>query len=339
MAAYSALGISNRVYVLRADIDLSSLVGKTGRPTGAPADGDYWLDTTTSTWGIYEFNATTGTFANKLPIVITDAANISAKTPLASIGSIGDYAVNAIELTGALTSASEYFYKTPNNAWVPLGGEDWLASTPTVQGTAAPTSTSGTFTVSLGDYNVVPDVPQALITVAPTSSVANVATQINNLGWTALSAAEVDGKLNIYVNSLRRAFLTITVGTGTILADLGITAGIFFRPTTLFGTSAQMPLWQSGQSAPRPTGSVWLKVGAAGTGLNPVVSVYNTTTASWINKNVSLAQTDFYAISALDASGGKAIPAGSIYAQYVSCLLYTSPSPRDGLLSRMPSSA
>ena len=25
--------------------------------------------------------------------------------------------------------------------------------------------------------------------------------------------------------------------------------------------------------------------------------------------------------------------------QYISCLLYTSPSPRDGLLSRMPSSA
>ena len=36
--------------------------------------------------------------------------------------------------------------------------------------------------------------------------------------------------------------------------------------------------------------------------------------------------------------------AGMVYAmyiigQYVCCLLYTSPSPRDGLLSRMPSSA
>ena len=28
-----------------------------------------------------------------------------------------------------------------------------------------------------------------------------------------------------------------------------------------------------------------------------------------------------------------------IYAKYIYCLLYTSPSPRDGLLSRMPSSA
>ena len=30
---------------------------------------------------------------------------------------------------------------------------------------------------------------------------------------------------------------------------------------------------------------------------------------------------------------------GVYYAKYEGCLLYTSPSPRDGLLSRMPSSA
>ena len=36
-----------------------------------------------------------------------------------------------------------------------------------------------------------------------------------------------------------------------------------------------------------------------------------------------------------------AVPAGIVGARllYVFCLLYTSPSPRDGLLSRMPSSA
>ena len=28
-----------------------------------------------------------------------------------------------------------------------------------------------------------------------------------------------------------------------------------------------------------------------------------------------------------------------LFAEYINCLLYTSPSPRDGLLSRMPSSA
>ena len=59
LAGYSALGITNRAFCLRADIDLASLVGQTGRPSGAPADGSYWLDTTTTTWGINEFDSVT----------------------------------------------------------------------------------------------------------------------------------------------------------------------------------------------------------------------------------------------------------------------------------------
>ena len=47
------------------------------------------------------------------------------------------------------------------------------------------------------------------------------------------------------------------------------------------------------------------------------------------------AEYDFYALSRHEdvAAGLKD------FATYSSCLLYTSPSPRDGLLSRMPSSA
>ena len=74
LAAYSALGTTNRVYTLRADIDLASLVGSVGRPSGSPANGAYWLDTTTTTWGIFQFNATTGQFTAKTPIVISDQA-------------------------------------------------------------------------------------------------------------------------------------------------------------------------------------------------------------------------------------------------------------------------
>ena len=40
------------------------------------------------------------------------------------------------------------------------------------------------------------------------------------------------------------------------------------------------------------------------------------------------------------APGGHVmVRGGAVAAWYVPCLLYTSPSPRDGLLSRMPSSA
>ena len=46
LAAYSALGVTNLVYTIRADIDLASLVGSTGRPVGFPAAGTWWLDAT-----------------------------------------------------------------------------------------------------------------------------------------------------------------------------------------------------------------------------------------------------------------------------------------------------
>ena len=98
LAAYSLLGVTNRCYVLRADIDLASLVGQTGRPTGAPTDGTWWLDTTNSTWGIFEFSSTTGKFTQQSPIVISDPTLLSGGLPLNSIGNIGDYAVNSIEI-------------------------------------------------------------------------------------------------------------------------------------------------------------------------------------------------------------------------------------------------
>ena len=44
-------------------------------------------------------------------------------------------------------------------------------------------------------------------------------------------------------------------------------------------------------------------------------------------------------INNLDQYNGHPTPAPSLQYHYHTCLLYTSPSPRDGLLSRMPSSA
>ena len=48
LAAHSVLGISNRAYIQRANIDLSALTASLVRPTGAPDNGTYWLDTSVS---------------------------------------------------------------------------------------------------------------------------------------------------------------------------------------------------------------------------------------------------------------------------------------------------
>ncbi len=321
LAAYSLLGVTNRCYVLRADIDLASLVGQTGRPTGDPANGTYWLDTITSTWGIYEFNATTGTFDLQNPIVITSATDMTAGVPKSSIGNIGDYAVNAMPITASYVAQSQFFYKTTTNTWVAVGSRAWMGDWPTVQGTvSSPALTAGeTFTLNLdGDFTVTITVPDD---GGGVGSVNGVSTEINNLGYTYLSAAVRNGKLCIFEKyvedvSTPAKFITLANNTGTPLDDMGITPGTYYQPKAFFGTSSQQPLWQSGQSQPRPTGSVFIKVGSAGNGLNPVMSSFNTGTQTWDVKNIVLADSDWDAIDALDPTGGQAIPEGTVYAQY-----------------------
>lgn len=323
LAAYSALGVTNRVYCLRADIDLASLVGQTGRPVGRPAAGSYWLDTTTSTWGINEFNATTGQFELQTPIVITDSAFISAGFPVASLGNIGDYAVNAIPTYDYATAptAGQFFYKNADNAWVRIGSGEWYGSNPTIIGANSnPNLNPGEyFFISINGGNDY----QITVQNSPNDVVSIIAQSINDLEFPYLSANVVGGKLQIFSQQTGENLLDpappmirITAGTGTVLGDLGITAGDYYQPTLAYGTSAQQPLWQEGQTYPMPTGSVWIKIGAAGNGLDSSISEWDDAAAVWVSKTVSYANNDWAAIAALDSTGGKAIPAGTVYTQY-----------------------
>lgn len=313
LAAYSLLGTTNRCYILRADVDLASLVGQVGRPAGAPADGTYWLDSTNSTWGIYEFNRTTGKFVAKTPLVITDEALLINDTPIASIGAIGDYAINAIPATEDPLNNSAYFYKDENNTWVEVGTPEWRSTIPTVIGSvASPTLVTGEeFTINFsGAFTVTVTVPSA--------SVNDLNDYINALQIPAITANTQNGKLSLTSNQSgsNKSITLANVGSGTALTRLGITAGTYYQADMFYGTSAQMPLWTSSQSQPHPTRSVWIKVGQAGGGLNPIVSRYDAATASYYAQNFGQYTSDYAAIADLDATGGMAIPAGTLYAQY-----------------------
>ncbi len=317
LAAYSALGVTNRVYALRADIDLASLVGQTGRPVGAPDDGAYWLDTTLTNWGIYEFNATTGQFTLQDPLVITDADNVVGGLPAGYLGSVGSYAVIALQTTAVptATTAQQFFYKNSFNEWVALDSNEWHDTVPSITGANSnPALTAGqTFNVTITDQNLNPQTATITVPGLGSNNVTGVAGAINDLGWSNLSAGvNSAGRLLIYTKKR----VDIAAGTGTVLTDLGITAGAYFSPSFFLGTASQQPLWQTGQSQPHPSGSVWIKIGAAGNGFNPVMSEYDGTVDAWIAKTITLANGDAAAIDALDATGGQAIPAGTIYAQY-----------------------
>jgi Phage tail sheath C-terminal domain len=320
LAAYSALGITNRVYCLRADIDLSAYVGAVGRPTGAPADGLYWLDSTTSTWGIFEFSATNnsgrGAFTKVDPILISDETELQGGgAPLDSIGNIGDYAVVTIS---PLVNASyqQYFFKGFDNSWHGLGSSGWSNQWPTIQGSATnPTLNVGdVFRINInGQTSFTVQVPPS-----PDNTVYGVANVINSIDASYITADVSSGKLVIFssVPNPGNTYLSVSNVTGSPLTSLGITIKNYFAPLVSYGTSAQQPLWTSSATAPHPTGSVWIKIGSSGNGQEPVMSEYNATTGAWITKNVTLALNDWSATNRLDNTGGSLIPVGTLYGQY-----------------------
>ena len=134
-AAYSTLGVSNRAFVVRADIDLNMLDAKDAAPANRPENGTHWLDTAASSWGIFEWNdasVETGgqIFVLKTPIVITDPLQVNNLTggPSATVGKIGSYAVVCVtsnadtELTH-LHPMTFWYRKT--SGWVQVGSADW----------------------------------------------------------------------------------------------------------------------------------------------------------------------------------------------------------------------
>ena len=58
LSTYSFLGISNRAYVVRADVNLTELEASSSAPKLTPANGTYWLDTTNTDWGVFTANTT-----------------------------------------------------------------------------------------------------------------------------------------------------------------------------------------------------------------------------------------------------------------------------------------
>jgi len=322
LAAYSVMGISNRAYIQRADIDLSELTASLTRPTGDPANGTFWLDTTETVWGIFEWSFTTNAFTAKTPIVITDTDDLIPSTtiPKDSIGNIGDYCVVATNANNPV------YFKSPGNtvsdptvdanSWVLVGSDEWKNSWPTVIGTETnPTLTNGQ-SIYLNDV---------LVTISGTT-VAAMATAINNASIAGVSAKAVDGKLEIYVDSAGtndgstdsgNGILDITNGTGTLLSDLGITARLYYAPVLQQSPNYTVPQWRSTSGEPHPTGSVWNKINIVNQGTNLVVKKFDSALALFVQQNCPVYENDQSANYTLDpAGGGRNITAGTTYAQY-----------------------
>ena len=345
-AAYSLLGVSNRAFVVRADLDLAQLDASATEPDATPANGTHWFDTQISAFGIFEWNGAAATvkggqkFANKIPRVITDPTQVDPATggPLSSGSKIGEYAVVVTDVTTAtpaLTTShpNRLWYRSRGVApgqtagqWVEVGSQEWFSSWPVVTGTAINPTIDAAATFKING---------TVVTAGGTTLTA-VASAITGLtALDGITAAVVNGKLEIYsdgqigtaaedsATSNAVAITTNLDGDATsdgksvaILAAMGITAGTYYAPRLQISKHTQVPQFKSSAAAPRPTGSVWIKTTEPNLGARFRVKRWNETTLAWEAVEAPLYANGHEAIYGLDKVGGGAnLNVGQLYVQ------------------------
>ena len=185
-AAYSFLGVANKAFILRVNVNTSDLIGSTSAPTANPVDGTYWFDLTSSSYGLFEWSKTNQAFTAITPKLITSTADLTndLTAPRPEYGSKGDYAIDTTTVTNPI------FFKNDTNSWVQVGSTSWHISHPTIEGTA----TSGTL---VDGHTII--INGETVTLSGTTFAA-LATSINNAGVDGITAAvdAVSGKFEIY---------------------------------------------------------------------------------------------------------------------------------------------
>jgi hypothetical protein len=313
LAAYSYLGVSNSAFIVRADVDLGQLEPAAAAPGAEPRDGQWWVDTQATAWGIQEWDARARSvggqkFTTKTPIILDsdNAAKIDSGAPKASVGVPGDYAV-------VLTSDADagYFYKKADNTWTKIGSPGWTESWPTIEGSVVSNgvvATGGTIRFNDSELTVV---------IQDNSTVATIATQLSNID--GITATAVGNRIYIYStgdtsdsdDSSKSAAVKFTDVSGTVTATLGIGGVWYYPPALQMTTHTQVPSWKRGDSfqgtvmtAGRPTGSVWIKTTEPNGGARIRVSRWNTGTKVWEATPAPIYETAASALYSLDRTGG-----------------------------------
>ena len=309
-AAYSFLGVANRAYVLRANVDTSELLGSASAPTAKPTNGTYWFDLASTSFGLFEWSKTDQAFTAISPTLITAVTDlvgsVSTGGPKTSIGITGDYAINTTHVS------NKTFKKTESNTWVQVGSSAWHLSLPVVS-VASGTAVTNSQNMKINGVTIA----------TGGTALSNVNTAINsgNIPGVSSSINATSGNLDIFHDggelgdSTDREILFFEEGTG-LLAGLGITAGNLRAPKFLQDKHTNRPTWKTADEN-RPTGSVWFKTTSANSGAHISTKLYSSASASFSAVAAPLYATHNSAIYNLDAAnGGTALTVGTLYSQY-----------------------
>jgi hypothetical protein len=325
-AAYSLLGVSSRAFIARADIDTSQLVAKASEPVGSPVNGTYWVDTSNSKFGVFQWSKTDGAFTAKTPLVI-DNTNLATATvsglgvtPKASFGTNGQYAIVVTS-----NNNNSLWYKNTNGNWVQVGSDVETGFTSSASFTSTCWKTSWPMlTATKASPNLTAFAGSTLfingqeITLGG-NTIALMATAINTAMRTRGVGAKVNsgGFLEIYADARAKSNgtlidgkIVISAGTGlaAMLTTIGITAGTYDKVELFQGPHFKYPDFTD-----KATGSVYVKTTSPNSGADWYVKVYNESTGEWSLRTAPIYAEPQSAINAINSTGDIAV--GSVFVQ------------------------
>lgn len=152
MAAYSFLGIANRAYILRANIDLNQLTATASAPSSDPANGAYWLDVNNTVLGIKTWS---GSAWVRQSVSVPASSDMSSPTSIKSaFGKNGDFAAVYFNNIGDTASTIKVHQKVGGN-WYLVGSASWDSASgkdyQICRHTSLPSTKSGGGSLSSGD--------------------------------------------------------------------------------------------------------------------------------------------------------------------------------------------
>lgn len=350
LAAYSALGVSNRCYVQRVDVDLNTLKGSLNRPSALPQDGSWYLDTQNSRWGFNVWNVATNSFTYQEATLLTNPSTIdpSGIKPAASYGKGGEIAIVATDIQLAAWQKiqavsgvkSTSYVGTRNNTWQLIGSVEWTQCLPTIQSTPGPLNftTPQKFTIS-NFSNTLPN----------STSVTSAVSTLNNVRTVDTSGYSVDPNTGLYTIYIYPDYSTsVTASTSLIwwgndapnygFVNVYTTTkqNFYAGPVYQSGKNYTYPAWNTLaplQHTPQPTnsdpvyalansynspsGSIWQNVTDSTNGANIVLKRWSSSLGAFTTVRSPMYYNDPEAISTLDPTGGGYnIPIDTTYTQY-----------------------
>ena len=329
-SAYSFLGVANSAFVVRADIDLNELTAQATVPGANPNDGQWWLDTQSTTWGIFQWDGNPATldgqkFANKAPIIInsTDTDKLDGNTPASGVGQVGSYAVVTVsDVVRMYYKGVDYTTVGNPVSWAEVGTKEWRK----------------TWSVFVADRDghsaqvgqTTFEINGTTVTLPAGSTVDNVVTIVNGLNIQGIKAAKVNSKFTLYItdtvddglgDSTNSNVIEMVDGSASINTLFGtasgVTAGSYYGPELFMGPHTSVPQWKVSSQLPRPSGSVWVKTTEPNVGSRWRVKSWDSGTEVFTETLAPLYLNPQTAIYNLDrTTGGTSIPKDSLFIQY-----------------------